>query len=62
MRGGSTEPARIVAGELFRSVTVNIRLEIGLKLVENASKVVCEIIRIVRGQNVVHDFLISTRC
>ena len=22
MRGGSTEPARIVAGELFRSVTV----------------------------------------
>ena len=23
MRGGSTEPARIVAGELFRSVTVN---------------------------------------
>ena len=23
MRGGSTEPPRIVAGELFRSVTVN---------------------------------------
>ena len=24
MRGGSTEPARIVAGELFRSVTVKL--------------------------------------
>ena len=24
MRGGSTEPPRIVAGELFRSVTVNL--------------------------------------
>ena len=27
MRGGSTEPARIVAGELFRSVTVKVYLK-----------------------------------
>jgi hypothetical protein len=26
MRGGSTQPARIVAGELFRSVTVNLAM------------------------------------
>ena len=30
MRGGSTEPARIVGGELFRSVTVKIVIDTGM--------------------------------